>query len=368
MCIAIYKPKGVEIPNKETLNRCFNRNKDGAGFAIYRDSKINLHKGFMTFEDFYKSFMSYNPQKDEPIFIHFRIATHGLVDGGNTHPFPITDSFECMRKTDLVYDGKVLIHNGVFHYPNEIMLKYDSKGLASDTMIFSKILYEKLNKTNKNQAIENLKTLGLEESIAMKLVNNSSSELLDENISSQISFSKVAIMNEDGSVYKYGNWIEENGVFYSNRTFENYNYNYYGGYYNGTPIYQQQLFPINLYKKYDKSTFQKKQSVCDFCGELRSDCIECDEENICKDCLSDFDLGYCHICKSTYEKGDMASKNICQSCHNQGYIEEDIEDIDDYWDDYDDETNICLCCGQNFTKDEASEDSEICKKCYQLYK
>ena len=37
MCVAVYKPIGVELPTKEELYNCYLRNQDGAGFAFYRN-------------------------------------------------------------------------------------------------------------------------------------------------------------------------------------------------------------------------------------------------------------------------------------------------------------------------------------------
>ena len=145
MCVAIFKPKNVQVPDRNTLNRCFDKNPDGAGFAIYRNNKIEIHKGFMDFNSFYFNFLKSNPKKDENILIHFRIATHGLVDRGNTHPFPLTDDFEFMRKKDLYFNGKVLVHNGVFHYPTDVVDKYDKFHKYSDTMLFTKFLFDSIN-------------------------------------------------------------------------------------------------------------------------------------------------------------------------------------------------------------------------------
>ena len=48
MCVAVYKPIGVELPTKEELYNCYLRNQDGAGFAFYRNGKINIKKGVIS--------------------------------------------------------------------------------------------------------------------------------------------------------------------------------------------------------------------------------------------------------------------------------------------------------------------------------
>ena len=382
MCVAVFKPKNIQLPSRQTLKNCFDRNRDGAGFALYRDNKIQIHKGFMDFDQFYNAFLNEKPKKQQNILIHFRIATHGLVDKGNTHPFPVTNNFQEMRNTNYSYDGKVLIHNGVFHYPKQFMEKYDSNGKYSDTMVFSRVLFDNLQNLKKQKAVQNLTKLGLQESIAMTLVGYKNDEQIYSNISQQIAYSKVAIMNEDGSVLKYGNWLQYNGCYFSNRSFESYTY---------TNNYSRNTYQPVLFDKYGfKSCLQKyfPSNICDFCGEYKTDCVECDNQNICRSCLKDFDLCYCSHCKQTFEKQEMGSKFLCKQCYDE--IQNDLNDYydDNYDDDYDDDQNyyddyddddiddyedqqnyICLCCGQNMTAQQISQyDSEICEKCYIKYK
>ena len=95
MCVAIYKPVGVKTPSLETLFQCWEANPDGAGFAlpIPDNEKYAFHirKGFMTWEDFVRAFEKFNlADCESDLLIHFRIATHGGISPGNTHPFPIT--------------------------------------------------------------------------------------------------------------------------------------------------------------------------------------------------------------------------------------------------------------------------------------
>src|SRR6266545_3554785 len=54
-CVAIYKPKGVQIA-KKYLSNSFENNKDGAGFAYAKDGKITINKGYFSFEEFWKAF------------------------------------------------------------------------------------------------------------------------------------------------------------------------------------------------------------------------------------------------------------------------------------------------------------------------
>lgn len=88
MCIAIYQPKNIKI-NYALFSSCWRVNPDGGGFAVRKDGKIEIHKGFMTLKEFWSGYKKYNGQYD--IALHFRIATHGFVDRDNCHPFAIGD-------------------------------------------------------------------------------------------------------------------------------------------------------------------------------------------------------------------------------------------------------------------------------------
>ena len=54
MCIIVNKPKGVEMPSMKVLERCFDYNSDGAGLMYALKGKVEIRKGFMTFDDFKK--------------------------------------------------------------------------------------------------------------------------------------------------------------------------------------------------------------------------------------------------------------------------------------------------------------------------
>lgn len=111
MCIIILKPLGKAMPSEEILNNCWDNNSDGAGFYIKKHDRIRYRKGFMTFEALKDALNRIsNPERKE-IGIHFRVATHGSISQGMTHPFPITDKQSDMVK--LWGSGAVVMHNGI---------------------------------------------------------------------------------------------------------------------------------------------------------------------------------------------------------------------------------------------------------------
>jgi hypothetical protein len=82
----------------EYLQNGFEHNPQGSGFMYAQDGKLIIKKGFFTFEEFLAEYSQVPPEC--PAAIHFRLATHGLIDEGNCHPFSVSEDVG-------------LIHNGV---------------------------------------------------------------------------------------------------------------------------------------------------------------------------------------------------------------------------------------------------------------
>ncbi len=96
MCVIIYKPAGVKLPNSDILDTAYQRNPHGCGLV----SPNIFYKGLS-----YNSFKKHLKvcSESESILIHFRFATHGSVKRSNCHPFydAETDTF--------------FMHNGVLN-------------------------------------------------------------------------------------------------------------------------------------------------------------------------------------------------------------------------------------------------------------
>ena len=99
MCIAILKPADIEIPEQH-LRTSFENNPDGAGFAVARDGRVVIRKGFEDIESFLVAYRS-EVHVSDPALIHFRITTRGASDAENCHPFRLKHG--------------ALIHNGTIH-------------------------------------------------------------------------------------------------------------------------------------------------------------------------------------------------------------------------------------------------------------
>ena len=186
MCVAIYKPAGIKTPSLETLKECWNANPDGAGFAMRtsENSKFAIHirKGFMSWNDFEAEYRKNNlATYSGELFLHFRIATHGGISPGNTHPFPLSKDIKLLQYTNVVTDY-ALIHNGILQIEPEFRN-------ISDTMEFCR----RLSSGNFYQKIPE----------SLQLLNGF------------IGSSKIAVMTRD-KVHLAGDWKQIGGVFYSN--------------------------------------------------------------------------------------------------------------------------------------------------------
>jgi hypothetical protein len=179
MCLAIYQPKGKEVPEKHLKNG-FENHGDGCGIAWAEDGKLKVKKGVgMKFEEFLEW---YNQVKQFPCLIHFRKSTSGKIDEANCHPF-------------IFNEGKLAaIHNGVLN------IKCNDKDF-SDTYHFVTLVLDPIIRKYHIP------------------VNDGSLNYL---ICTSIGSDKLAVMDGNGKTYIFneekGTWDE--GVWYSNNSFK----------------------------------------------------------------------------------------------------------------------------------------------------
>lgn len=193
MCIIASKPANIAMPDETIITRMWNINPDGAGFMYTDRGKVHIRKGFMKLEDFLSAIETLSKKvnlTDVPMVMHFRITTHGGTCPENTHPFPISDSIKMLTRTSLTTNIGVA-HNGVIHSV------IPRKGI-SDTMEYIASQLAPLSRalptwyTNKD---------------AIALVENAIK-------------SKLAVLDNKGRITLLGDFIESNGISYSNRSFE----------------------------------------------------------------------------------------------------------------------------------------------------
>lgn len=209
MCIIVAKPMGVEMPDEETLMTCFFANPDGAGFMWADGKTVRIRKGFMEWEDFADALAEEIPEskrKELAIVMHFRIATHGKVQPMCCHPFPIS-SDEKELQALRIESRFGIAHNGVISG----RITNDKR---SDTMDFIARVVTPLMKMNPSF-----------------MRNDHALDLLEGACGS-----KLAIMDNSGDLVTVGEFIEDEGVLYSNTSYLTFTsrYSTYGSLFTGS--------------------------------------------------------------------------------------------------------------------------------------
>ena len=173
MCLAIFKPAGVEI-DPSHLDNGAEQNPDGAGIAYADGDNIVIKKGFFDGADTVSKLMK--ELVSMPVLIHFRWSTGGNVDKSNCHPFQA--------------GGWAMIHNGV------IPAMPDDKQ-RSDTFLYVKSKMKRRMRGCKD----------------WPLLPNSTAKMAGE-----IGHSKLVFLRGNGDAVivneKMGEWVD--GCWYSN--------------------------------------------------------------------------------------------------------------------------------------------------------
>ena len=202
MCVIVVSERGTRQPTKATLETCFRNNPDGAGYMVARAGKVEIHKGFMTFEDFWRNVHAEHFTAADPVVYHFRISTQAGVNPEMTHPFPLPgaqDDGAALKTLDLTCSVGIA-HNGVIRITSIKNTEY------SDTALYiSRYL--------------------------TRLIRHPS-DLFDPYIIDLIEIttvgSRMAIMDGEGNIFHTGiGWTrDERDILYSNSSFENRTYGY----------------------------------------------------------------------------------------------------------------------------------------------
>ena len=169
MCVLIYKPKGVDLPDLRIIERAQMYNPHGNGFATLSGNVFKT-----TDRERFLYVLEAVVNKEDDAMIHLRYATHGSKIKENCHPFEA--------------DGFIFAHNGV--------LPIESKNDMTDSEIYFHRLLPKLKK------------YGIDSPQVKKDV---------ENI---IGGSKFCIFDTQRQQAKlFGHYTEVNGCYFSNLNF-----------------------------------------------------------------------------------------------------------------------------------------------------
>lgn len=200
MCVIAFSPKGVDIPSEQQIKRMWEHNPDGAGYAyVNKKGKVVYKKGFMSLGELMKELEAPERFKNTNFALHFRIGTSGKNDKETCHPFPVSNCFGDLRKTEGEADS-VLFHNGIL-----------SRGgianpLASDTQDFVIAMSPLFKKYNK-------------------------SKTRDYFIEELIEGSRLLVLYKNNAFKMFGKWEQDGDIWVSNLNYKT-SYSWYGsGYY-----------------------------------------------------------------------------------------------------------------------------------------
>jgi len=197
MCIICAKPSRVDLPSEETISRMFYRNPDGAGIMYTHNGSVKIVKGLMTLNEFFDALDFIKDEIDtneEAMVLHFRIGTAGGNIPANTHPYPITDSLAQLQALRVVTNIGVA-HNGIIHNTPR---RKDINDTMEYIMAQLAPLKRAVPKFYQNKHL-------------MAMIKNAIT-------------SKMAFLTADKYIYTIGDFIEDNGLLYSNSTYKAYEY------------------------------------------------------------------------------------------------------------------------------------------------
>lgn len=241
MCIIAIKPPHHKMIDESIIETMFQNNPDGSGYMYSYNNKVHIEKGFMTLKELLNSLDSLKKKvniEEIPLILHFRISTSGKTDGATCHPFPITSDLNALRKTHVI-TNLGMAHNGVIYDFEE------KKSIYSDTQLFV------------NKCVSYLYDIN------PKFLHDDRTEKMLEPI---INGSRLAFLDRHGNIYRYGDWCENDGIFYSNEgyipwtsRYYHYDSNYYDNYYYGDDYYyygddEQELRILEKLEAYEEIT------------------------------------------------------------------------------------------------------------------
>ena len=195
MCIICVSKSGVRQPTVTELNTMFRNNPDGAGYMVARHGMVSISKCYMDFGEFLNAVRREHFTERDSVVYHFRISTQAGVNPEMTHPFPLSNRLERMEKLDTTCRIGVA-HNGV------IRLTADPDNRRySDTALFItqylRVLIQRREDLRDRRVLDTVWNLAQ---------------------------SKFAIMDGGGYVATVGEFLNQDGLLFSNASYMGWNH------------------------------------------------------------------------------------------------------------------------------------------------
>lgn len=184
MCILIAKEKGAQFPPLNHIQNAMTANRDGFAIAWNECGQVKTFKTMNAttmFEKYISLTERLDPRTTGMIF-HARIATHGSLGIANCHCWT---SFKG-NSLEMAF-----AHNGILQIPNRDDMT-DSETFLRD--YFEPCFY----RGGWNWAFHTIRK--------------------------HIGTSKFAFLDRSGDIHHYGNYITDNGVLYSNTSYQGYRF------------------------------------------------------------------------------------------------------------------------------------------------
>lgn len=189
MCVIAASRSGMVQPSKADLLAMWEHNHDGAGYMFARSGSVEIHKGFMTFDEFWHAVRSERFTQDDAVVYHFRISTQAGRTPQMTHPFPLTRNLSNCELLDVSCPVGIA-HNGIIPVTTDW-----TETRYSDTALFITKYLSRMVRSRDD--LLNPEKLGRIEQLG--------------------GWSKFALMTGDGEIITIGRWSKSNGYLISNR-------------------------------------------------------------------------------------------------------------------------------------------------------
>lgn len=199
MCIICIKQKGIQFPSVNCVETMCDKNPHGFSMVVSNGYKSKIFKTLdvKKFINEYQKVIHRYDYKDTAMFIHARIKTHGSEKIQNCHGW---------RENGLYF-----AHNGI--------LSIQNRGDMTDSETYFRDIFSPIFKVGGWRAAE-------------------------KTIDACIGSSKFVFMDEQGNIHHYGNYIEDDGLLFSNTSYkkvermpiQNYGYGWWRGYYKDEEI------------------------------------------------------------------------------------------------------------------------------------
>lgn len=194
MCIICVSKSGVRQPTVNELYIMFQNNPDGAGYMVARHGMVSISKGYMDFDEFLNAVRREHFTEKDSVVYHFRISTQAGINPEMTHPFPLSNRLERMEKLDTTCRIGVA-HNGIIRLTTD-----PDNHRYSDTALFItqylRVLIQRREDLRDRRILDTVWNLAQ---------------------------SKFAIMDGGGYVATVGQFLNRDGLLFSNASFLGWN-------------------------------------------------------------------------------------------------------------------------------------------------